>query len=151
MNIMRIRLRVPPDGEENSGGLRGWFQRLRDSFMGSLAPSVGTRMNKRQPDKRWLTHGDTKYFFEGVHCRNTGGAWQSEYVFSVLAGDELQQIRVVLPEAPVTAWEQRQDRRMSEEHRLRLALESVESLVGLSRFPAAITVSAEAIAAVSKV
>ena len=148
---MRIRLRVPPDGEKNSGGLRGWLQRLRDSFMASLAPSAGTRLNVRQPDKRWLTHGDTRYFFEGLHCRNTGGAWQSEYVFSVLAGDELRQIRVVLPEAPVTAWERRQDHRMSEMHRLRLALETVETLVGLGRFPAAITVSAEAIAAASKV
>ena len=107
-------------------------------------------MNKRQPDKRWLAHGDTRYFFEGRHCRYTGGAWQSEYVFSVLAGDELRQIRVVLPEAPVTAWERRQDHRMSEMHRLRLALETVETLVGLGRFPAAITVSAEAIAAASK-
>ena len=148
---MRIRLRVPTDGEENSGGLRGWLQRLRESFKGSSAPSVGTRINKRQPDKRWLTLGDTKYFFEGRHCRNTGGAWQSEYVFSVLAGDALQQIRVILPEPPITEWEQRQDRRMSEEHRLRLALETVEALVGLPRFPAAITVSAEAIAAASNV
>ena len=148
MNIMRIRLRVPTDGEVNSGGLRGWLQRLREAFKG---PPVKAKINNRQPDKRWLKHGDAKYFFEGRHCRREGGAWQSEYVFSVLAGDEVQQIRVVLPEALVSAWERRQDQRMSEDHRLRLACETVETLVGLRRFPAAITVSAEANAAASKV
>jgi len=147
MNIMRIRLRVPSDGEENSRGLRGWFQRLRGSFKGSPA---GLKINLCQPDKRWLKHGNARYFFEGRHCRNTGGSWQSEYVFSVLAADELQQIRVILPEALITGWERRQDQRMSEEHRLRVARETVETLLGLRRFPASITVSAETIDAVSK-
>ena len=71
--------------------------------------------------------------------------------FTILAAAELWQIRVVLPEAPITAWEQRHDQRMSEVQRLRLARETMETLVGLNRFPAAITVSAETITTASKV
>lgn len=102
-------------------------------------------------DRRWSARGDSKYYLEGRHCRRIDGNWQSEYVFSVLARNELQKIRVVVPEGPVAQWERRHDQRMSEEQRLRLARETVEALVDLQRFPAAITVPAETIAAAAKV
>lgn len=149
---MRIRLRVPKDGEVKSDGFRGWLQRFRDSFNGfSFPPGTCNIKHACQLDKRWSARGDARYFFEGRHCRKIDGAWQSEFVFSVLAAGEIRQIRVVLPEEPVAAWEQQHDQRMSEDHRLRLALETVESLVDRRRFPDAITVSAETIAGASKV
>jgi len=145
---MRIRLRVPTDDEVKSSGLRGWFQRLRESFSGQAAPPDPKPrcVLKRDIVRRWSVRGDAKYFFEGRHCKNTGGAWHSEYVFTVFSAGELQQIRVVLPEASITAWEKEHDQRMSEDHRLRLARETMEELVDLRRFPSTITVGAQTIA-----
>lgn len=124
---------------------------MLDSIFGAAtAPEKTPRQTgKRQIDKRWSTRGDAKYFFDGRHCRHIAGAWQSEYVFTVFAEDEFQQIRVVIPEVAVTAWEKEHDQRMSEEHRLRLASETMEALVDLGRFPAEITVAGETIAALS--
>jgi len=148
---MRIRLRVPKDGEVKSEGSRGWFQRVCDSFMGSTATDSVPKILQCRTDKRWSARGDSKYYLEGRHCRKIDGDWQSEYVFSVLTRNELQKIRVVVPEAPVAQWEREHNQRMSEEQRLRLARETMEALVDLRRFPAAITVLPETIAATSKV
>ncbi|MEO6759591.1 MAG: hypothetical protein ABIO24_09070 [Saprospiraceae bacterium] len=144
---MRIRLRVPTDDEENSKIPRGWLQRIRDSF---LWPNPATRVSKSRPcptDKRWSVRGESKYYLEGRHCRRIDGNWESEYVFSIFAKGELKMVRVVVPESPVAEWERKHDQRMSEEQRLHLARESVEALVDLQRFPAAITVPASTIAA----
>lgn len=148
---MRIRLRVPKDGEVKSEGSRSWLQRIRESFTGSGANDCAPKIRHCLTDKRWAVRGDSKYYLEGRHCRKIDGDWHSEYVFSVLARNELQKIRVVVPEAPVADWERRHDQRMSEDQRLRLARETMEALVDLQRFPAAITVPAETIAATSKV
>ncbi|MSV32900.1 MAG: hypothetical protein EXQ57_10300 [Bryobacterales bacterium] len=147
---MRIRLRVRTDGEVKSDGTQGWFDRLLDSIFGSTAAASekeSPQIEKRPIDKRWSTRGDAKYFFDGRHCRNTDGAWNSEYVFTVYAAEEFQQIRVVMPEVAVTAWERQHDQRMSEEDRLRLARETMETLVDLGRYPAAITIASDTIAA----
>jgi hypothetical protein len=148
---MRIRLRVPKDGEVKSEGSGGWFQRFRDSFLGPAASHAVPKILQCKTDKRWSARGDSKYYLEGRHCRRIDGDWQSEYVFSVLAKNELQKIRVVVPEGPVAQWEREHDQRMSEEQRLQLARETMESLVDLQRFPDAITVPSETIAATSKV
>ena len=123
---------------------------MLDSIFGSAAAAPEEefrQIEKRQIDKRWSTRGEAKYFFDGRHCRNTGGAWNSEYVFTVYAEEEFQQIRVVMPEVAVTAWEKQHDQRMSEEDRLRLACETMETLVDLGRYPASITIGSDTIAA----
>lgn len=138
------------DGQVKSSGFRGWFQRILDSFNGSLIQpknGQGTQRCHVQLDKRWSTRGDAKYFLEGRHCRKVDGAWHSEYVFTVLAAKQIQQIRVLLPEGPITAWEKLHDQRMTEDHRLQLARKTMEALVDRRRFHATISVSADTIAA----
>jgi hypothetical protein len=149
---MRIRLRVPLDGEVKLDGFRGWFQRFRDAFNASSIQSTNGETAPRcypQQDKRWSTRGDVKYLLEGRHCRKVDGAWHSEYIFTILAGKQRHQIRVFLPEGPITAWEKRHDQRMTEDRRLQLARETMEALIDRHRFPATVSVPADTIDAAS--
>ena len=148
---MRIRVRVPKDGEVKSEADRGWLHRIWESLVGPAAEPSAPIAIKCLTDKRWATRGDSRYFLEGRYCRKIGGDWRSEYVYSVVTHDELQKIRVVVPERPIAEWEKRHDQRMTETQRLCLARETIESLVDNQRFPEAITVPEEAIAATSKV
>jgi hypothetical protein len=157
------RLRDSFDGAAQNGHGSGGVQAKVLAWLGSLfRPSAANEARPgsgkprrsmlhcdlRRSDKRWITRGDAKYFFEGRRCRNTCGAWQSEYVFSVLTEGEPRKVRVVLPEGPIADWEKRHGQRMTEDRRLRLACDTMEALLDLHRCPAAITVPAATVAAV---
>jgi len=148
---MRIRVRVPKDGEVKSEAAGGWLQRIWESLLGRSSEPCAPAAVKCLTDKRWATRGDSRYFLEGRYCRKIADAWQSEYVYSVVRDDELQKIRVVIPEPPIAEWERRHNQRMTETQRLCLARETIESLVEHKRLPEAITVPEETISATTKV
>lgn len=140
---MRIRLRVPKDGEEKSGGFRDWFRWFRrDTSVPLPAPAPLPK-----PDNRWFTHAGCNYYFAGRYCKRAAGDWQSDYVFHVIHNGVLEKVRIVLLEPDVDQWEADNQRRISEASRLRIARNTLENLLELRRFPASITVSAEALAA----
>ncbi|MBL8241183.1 MAG: hypothetical protein JNM66_27420 [Bryobacterales bacterium] len=147
---MRIRLRVPNEGTQNdgnegnkrrpdSGGLAAWFQRLFSPTASAAPPS------KPALDHRWRAANGIHYHFIGRRCRYRDGKWQSEYCFDVLAGAELRNFRAVLAEPLVAAWESRHGHRMTEESRLRLATQTLESLTAQRQLPASAPVSAIAV------
>jgi hypothetical protein len=137
---MRIRLRVPKDDAEKPGGLRGWFDGLfSPADAPTLAPAPAVPPAK--PDKRWLSRANSRYFVAGRLCVKRSGAWESDYLFDVVAAGQTQQIRVVLPETDVALWEKARKQRMPEALRYRLVRETLEALLDLERFPAAIHVN----------
>lgn len=136
---MRIRLRVRTDGHRKASALRGWLEKLGDKSQ--PAPSLP------QPDKRWQAHGRIRYFHAGRLCVQRDGAWQTEYLFDILADARLQRTRVILPELPVSAWELRHAQRMTEALRFRLVRETFKALLDLDLRSPAIAVSSASIAA----
>jgi hypothetical protein len=147
---MRLRLRVPSDGEQKSSGLRGWFQRLFSggpSTVAAIPPPVPPPIPK--PDIRWQSRGSARYFPKGRLCTLSGGLWIAEYIFAVeIPGQPAQLVRIVLPETPVSAWERRHNARLSEAGRLRIVLNTLESLIDLERLPESMHVPAAEIEAV---
>ncbi|MFN0104133.1 MAG: hypothetical protein ACKV2U_18870 [Bryobacteraceae bacterium] len=148
---MRIRLRVPVDGDQLNGGgdvksvnLLGWLRSLLASSR-LFCPASGM---PSKHDKRWLSRGDTRYCVAGRCCVRRDGDWQVDYIFDVISGGGRQQVRIGLPEPLIAAWEGKNNRRMSEACRLRLVHETLEVMIDLNRLPPAITVSAGSIAAV---
>ena len=145
---MRIRLRVPTDGEQQEEKTQpGFFARLLNFFSASPAPAPPAAPAPPPPklDHRWATRGDARYFFAGRLCLHESGEWRPQYLFDVLANGSVQQVCIVLPEPPITAWETRHDKRMTEALRLRLAQETLEALLDLDRLPASMTVAGSAI------
>lgn len=134
---MRIRVRVPQDGEEKPVGLFGWLKGLFTRPDPPTPPAAPAPAG----DKRWAQHGSTRYFTAGRLCIRTRGEWESEYLFDVDANGQTQQIRVVLPESNVATWEKAKDARMPEALRLRLARETLHALLDLERYPSAIHVN----------
>ena len=118
---MRIRVRVPQDGEEKPVGLFGWLKGLFTRPDPPTPPAAPAPTG----DKRWAKHGSARYFTAGRLCVRTRGQWESEYLFDVDANGQVQQIRVVLPESDVATWETAKAARMPEALRLRLARETL--------------------------
>lgn len=154
---MRIRLRVPNDGEEKSQGLRGWFRRLfgmSDDPAPAAAPEPLPEPAPKPPsfdtsriDRRWTKLNEQiAYLPTGRVCVRPNGAWHTDYLFDVYAGGELQQVRIRIPEPALTEWEKSKDLRMPEAGRFRLAKERLEGLLQQGQWPAEQTVEAQAIA-----
>ena len=134
---MRIRVRVPQDGDDKPVGLFGWLRGL----FSRPDPPASSAIPAPAADKRWIQHGPARYFTAGRLCIRSRGGWESEYLFDVDANGQTQQIRVVLPESDVAAWEKVQAARMPEALRLRLARETLHALIDLERYPSAIHVN----------
>lgn len=134
---MRIRVRVPTDGEEKPAGLFDWLKGL----FTRPAPPAPPATSPKGIDKRWAQHGAARYFTAGRLCIPARGNWESEYLFDVDANGQTQQIRVILSESDVAVWEKAQSARMPEALRLRLARETLHALLDLERFPSAIHVN----------
>ena len=144
---MRIRLRVPKDNSPaappKQAGVRAW---LRSFF----SPAPAARSCPPAPsicDKRWAAHGETRFFFAGRRARCTGGAWESHYLFDVLAPGDTRprRVRIVLPESFIDAWQEQNGRRLSEAERRDLARQTLVQLLDLGRLPEAITITADAV------
>lgn len=140
---MRIRLRTPGEdennpGEQRAGTLASWFRGLFGKR--TAAPAA-------QPapcllfDKRWASRGKSKYLQLGRFCTQSKGHWEAEYLFDIHANGRRQQIRIVLPEPPVSAWEKARDKRMPEAVRLQIVRSTLETLLDLERVPTAITIT----------
>jgi hypothetical protein len=146
---MRIRLRVPKDespaAPPKQAGVRAWFQSL-------FSPASGARKCPPAPsicDKRWAAHGETRFLFAGRRARRVRGAWESHYLFDVLAPGDTRprRVRIVLPESFIDAWQEQSGRRLSEAARRDLARQTLVNLLDLGRLPEAITITADAVAA----
>jgi len=148
---MRLRLRVPSDDEQKPTGLRAWFQSLFGG--GHPPPPPASRPPAGpppivKPDNRWKSRGNARYFPAGRLCVHSQGLWQSEYVFAInMPAQPPQNVRIVLPEPAVAAWERLHDSRMSEAARLSLVTTTLESLIDLQRLPDSMHVPDDAIAA----
>lgn len=148
---MRIRLRVPKDESPASppkqAGLRAWFNSL-------FSPAPSARKCPPAPpvcDKRWAAHGETRFFFAGRRARRFRGAWESHYLFDVLAPGDTRprRVRIVLSEPLADAWQERNGRRLSEAERRDLARQTLVNLLDLGRLPESITITADAVAALT--
>ncbi|HEU0119654.1 MAG TPA: hypothetical protein VFQ91_03950 [Bryobacteraceae bacterium] len=153
---MRIRLRTPGEeenksGDERPGTLAAWFRGLFG--IGSSSASASAQ-EAAAPcmlfDKRWASRGKSKYLPLGRLCTRGKGHWEAEYLFDIHANGKRQQIRVVLPEPPVSAWEKARDKRMPEAVRLQIVRSTLETLLDLERIPTAITITNADIEAVEK-
>lgn len=155
---MRIRLRVPADanGTEDShpktkGLLDGFLDLFRTKPAAKAAPdALPIPAPKPAPnsDKRWTACGEVRYLFTGRLCVRSEDSWHADYLFDVSVAGRLRQVRVVLPEPPITEWEREHDRRMTEASRLHLAVETLEAMLAHDPLPSTRTVAAEFIAAV---
>lgn len=128
---MRIRLRVPQDGESKPTGLFGWL----GSLFSREEPAAPAAVPQSAPDKRWTKHAKARYFPAGRLCIPVDGSWESAYLFDVQAGGETQQIRVILAERDVEGWQKMHDKRMPEALRLRLVRETLHAFLDLERYP----------------
>ena len=68
---MRIRVRVPQDGEEKPVGLFGWLKGLFTRPDPPTPPAAPAPTG----DKRWAKHGSARYFTAGRLCVRTRGQW----------------------------------------------------------------------------
>lgn len=149
--IMRIRLRVPKDASpaapSKPAGWRGWVRSL-------FTPAPATAPCPPVPpavDKRWIAHGETRFFFAGRRTVRARGAWESQYLFDVLAPGAVrpQQVRILLPETLADDWQQRHGRRLTEAERRGVARETLEALLGAGRLPESLTLTAGALDAIA--
>jgi hypothetical protein len=102
--------------------------------------NLWSRAPKQSPvvdeeDNRWKPCAQARVLARGRLCTRRGRGWQSEYLYDVFCNGNLQEVRIVLPEEFVAAWEKSLGRRMTEPMRSELANQTLTAAASMKPLP----------------
>lgn len=149
--------RVPEDDPSQP---TGFFARLKRWWSGGESSSAAAHepgasepaapppvKSKPATDKRWQPVGEALYLGAGRLFLHGDEGWNCDYLFDIVEDGEGRQVRILLPETPIAAWESEHQQRMTEAKRLALVKVALEE--ALKGRTASATVIEDAIRAVA--